>query len=233
MKKAGPKILVVDDEQAIRRYLRLSLSAHGYGVAEAGSGREALLAAESIQPELIILDLGLPDMDGIEVLHRLRGQTATPVLILSIRENEQDKVAALDAGADDYLSKPFGNEELLARIRGALRRSTHARLSSQFQVGELKVDLVSRQVVIGSKEVALTHTEYDLLWTLVQNAGKVLTHRQILHAVWGGEHEQESHLLRVTLSNLRRKIEPDPSQPRYILTEPGVGYRLRANSNGS
>ncbi|MBI4927495.1 MAG: response regulator [Anaerolineae bacterium] len=220
------RILVVDDERAIRRYLRTSLAAKGYLVMEAGSGEEGLKAAVEEHPDLMILDLGLPDMDGTEVVRRMREWSRMPIIILSVRDREDDKVAALDAGADDYLTKPFGLGELTARLRVAMRHIERATEDPVFEVDELRVDLAHREVTRAGAKVALTPTEYDLLRCMVQNAGKVLTHNQLLRQVWGAAYEEESHLLRVNVSNLRRKIEPDPDQPRYILTEPGVGYRL-------
>ncbi|HEX7973638.1 MAG TPA: response regulator transcription factor [Anaerolineales bacterium] len=228
MSPTGPRVLVVDDERAIRRFLRASLAAHDYQVFEAVNGQEALTAAVASHPDLIILDLGLPDLDGVEVTRRLREWTQTPILILSVRENEKDKVAALDAGADDYLTKPFGNEELLARLRATLRRGAQSKSEPVYQIENLKVDFNLRQVRIDGVEISLTPTEYGLLHLLIQNEGKVLTHKQLLHQVWGAGYENETHLLRVNMSNLRRKIEPDASRPHYILTEPGVGYRLRS-----
>jgi two-component system, OmpR family, KDP operon response regulator KdpE len=220
------RVLVVDDERAIRRFLRVSLTAHGYSVFEASGGREALQAVSSDRPDLIILDLGLPDMDGIEVTRQLREWSRTPIVVLSVRADEATKVAALDAGADDYLTKPFGTAELMARMRVALRHATQPADEPIFKVGELSMDLARRQVTVSGSEVALTPTEYDLLRVLVQHVGKVLTHRQLLRQVWGAGYEGEIHLLQVNISNLRRKVEPDPSRPSYILTEIGVGYRL-------
>ncbi len=229
MSDPGVRVLVVDDERAIRRFLRVPLEAHGHVVFEAASGSEALAAVVSARPDLIILDLGLPDIDGIEVTRRLREWTQTPIIILSVREGEADKVAALDLGADDYLTKPFGVGELLARMRAALRRATPGTVEPVFTNGELAVDLAQRLVTVAGREVQLTPTEYDLLRVLVTHAGKVLTHSQLLRQVWGVAYTQESHLLRVNISNLRRKIEREPARPRYIITEPGVGYRLRTN----
>ena len=194
---------------------------------EAATGQEALAAVATERPEVVILDLGLPDIDGIEVTRQLREWTQIPIIILSVREHEADKIAALDAGADDYLTKPFGVGELLARLRVALRHATQPAGESTFVTGELTVDLVRRVVTVGDHEIQLTPTEYDLLRVLVTNAGKVLTHRQLLRQVWGVGYEGETHLLRVNMSNLRRKIEPEPAQPTYVITEPGVGYRLR------
>ncbi len=227
MSESNLRVLVVDDERAIRRFLRASLGAQGYTVYEASGGREALAAVISDRPDLIILDLGLPDVDGIEVTRRLREWTRTPIIILSVREEEAAKVAALDMGADDYLTKPFGTAELMARMRVALRHTFQHAGAPVFEVDELKVDLARRLVTISGSEVTLTPTEYDLLRVLVQHAGKVLTHRQLLRQVWGDGYDTEIHLLQVNISNLRRKIEPDPSRPRYVLTEIGVGYRLR------
>jgi len=225
----SPRVLVVDDEQAIRHFLRVSLSSHGYDVHEATTAQEALAAVRADRPDVIILDLGLPDGDGIEVTRRLREWSQIPIIILSVREREADKIAALDAGADDYLTKPFGVGELLARVRVALRHAAPSPGQSAFVTGDLRVDLEHRLVSVGGREVQLTPTEYDLLRVLILHAGKVLTHRQLLRLVWGAPYEAETHLLRVNISNLRRRIEPDPTRPRYILTEPGVGYRLCDN----
>jgi two-component system KDP operon response regulator KdpE len=227
MTENGVRVLVVDDERAIRRYLHAALNAQGYTVYEAANGQEALNAAVAYRPDLIILDLGLPDIDGVAITRQLREWTNIPILILSVREQESDKIAALDAGADDYLTKPFNSGELMARMRVALRRSMQTASEPVFEIGELRVDLAHRQVSEAGREILLTPTEYDLLRVLVQNAGKVLTHRQLLRQVWGSAYEAEAHLLRVNMSNLRHKIEPDPARPHYILTEPGVGYRMR------
>jgi len=221
------RILVVDDEKSIRRYLNTSLTAKGHVVLEAGTAAEALQSVAHEHPDLIILDLGLPDLDGVEVTRRLRGWTQTPVLVLSVRDQEDDKVGALDAGADDYLVKPFGLSELLARIRVAMRHAAQSAPEPVFESGSLKVDLARREVHLAGERVALTPTEYDLLRVLVQNAGRVLTHTHLLRQVWGAAYEQESHLLRVNISNLRRKIEANPDRPELIMTEPGVGYRFR------
>jgi two-component system KDP operon response regulator KdpE len=226
MTESSPRILVVDDEPAIRRFLRVSLTARGYTIYEAADGEEALQAVLAHRPDLLILDLGLPDLDGVQVTRSLREWTQIPIIILSVREQESDKIAALDAGADDYLTKPFGLGELLARIRAALRRQVTTATQPVFHEGGLSVDLTRRLVTVDGREVQLTPTEYDLLRVLVLNAGKVLTHGQLLHKVWGEGYE-DMHLLRVNISNLRRKIEPDASRPTYIHTEPGVGYRLR------
>jgi two-component system KDP operon response regulator KdpE len=223
------RILVVDDEQSIRRFLRVALTSQGYTIFEAASGLDALSDATAYRPDVIILDLGLPDIDGVDVTRLLRQWTQIPVIILSVRGSESDKIAALDAGADDYLTKPFGVGELLARLRAAIRRSTQPMGSPIFTNGSLKVDLPRRLVTVADREVQLTPTEYDLLRVLVTHAGKVLTHRQLLREVWGTTYEQESHILHVNISNLRHKIEPDPTRPQFIITEPGVGYRLRIN----
>ncbi len=220
------RVLVVDDEAPIRRYLRAALGAQGLTVYESASGLEAINAVLDHRPDIIILDLGLPDIDGMEVTRRLREWSQTPIIILSVREEEQDKIAALDAGADDYLTKPFGTGELLARMRVALRKQTASPNEPVFQAGGLAVDFSRRVVTVDEREVQLTPTEYDLLKILATHAGKVITHRQLLRQVWGEGYE-DMHILRVNISNLRGKLEPDPSRPTYIHTEPGVGYRLK------
>ena len=229
MNKNTPKILIVDDEKAIQRFLRNALSGGEFALHEAETGQEALAAAAQLRPDLIILDLGLPDMDGLEVISRLREWTWIPVIVLTVRERESDKISALDAGADDYLTKPFGIGELLARMRAALRRSVQEAPEPVYTIEELEVDLLRRRVVVGGREIQLTPTEYDVLKMLVMHAGKVLTHRQMLSQIWGPTYLEQPHILRVTISNLRHKLEPEPERPRYILTEPGVGYRLKAN----
>ncbi len=226
MSDSGLRVLVVDDEPAIRRFLHASLTAHGYVVFEASSGSEAISAVAAQRPDLVILDLGLPDMEGVEVTRILREWSRIPIVILSVRERENDKIAALDSGADDYLTKPFSVGELLARLRAAARHIAPGGGDVTFASGDLVVDLVHRAVTVGARPIALTPTEYDLLRVLVANAGKVLTHRQLLRQVWGAGYEAETHLLRVNVSNLRRKIELDPARPAHIHTEPGVGYRL-------
>jgi two-component system KDP operon response regulator KdpE len=223
-----PRILVVDDEPAIRRFLHTVLDTSEFSVHEAENGHSALAAAAVLKPGIILLDLGLPDMDGVEVIRRIREWSQMPIIVLSVREREEDKVRALDAGADDYLTKPFGVAELLARIRVALRRSLQQAPEPVYRIQELEVDLSRRRVVVRGGEVQLTPTEYELLRLLVIHAGKVLTHSQILRQIWGASYVEQPHVLRVNISNLRRKIEVDASTPRYILTEPGVGYRLRA-----
>lgn len=224
----GARVLVIDDELSIRRLLKVALRAHGYEVAEAGSGQEGLERAACWHPDVVVLDLGLPDLDGLEVLGRLREWSAAPVIILSVREQEGEKIAALDAGADDYVTKPFGLGELLARVRAALRRAARTADEPVVQVGGLAVDLGRRTVTVDGREVKLTPTEYEILKHLALQAGRVVTHRQLLRAVWGPGYEEETHYLRVYVSQLRRKVEPDPARPCYILTEPGVGYRLVA-----
>ncbi len=223
------RILVVDDERPIRRFLNASLGGQ-YTVLEAATGQEALAMAVSGHPDVIILDLGLPDMDGLEVARRLREWTHIPIIVVSVRDQEADKIAALDAGADDYLTKPFGVGELTARVRAALRRAAQPESEPVFQKDDLLVDLARRNVVRQGQAVSLTPTEYDILRLLVQHAGKVMTHDQLIRSIWGNESasdEEDSHLLRVNVSNLRRKLEIDPSRPHYIVTEPGVGYRLK------
>jgi two-component system KDP operon response regulator KdpE len=221
------KVLVVDDEASIRRFLRVTLTSQAYTVFEATSGNEALMHVTEERPDIVILDLGLPDIDGIEVTRLLREWTQMPIIILSVRGAEKDKIAALDAGADDYLTKPFGVGELLARLRAALRRTAKAPDDPVFTSGDFKVDLSKRLVTVSGNEVSLTPNEYGLLRILVIHAGRVLTHRHLLREVWGAEYGNELHMLHVNISNLRHKIEPDPDRPKLIITEPGVGYRLK------
>ena len=224
----GARILVVDDEPQILRSLRTTLASHGYDVQTAATGEEALAAVDGRLPDLVVLDLVLPGLSGLEVCRRLRARSSLPILVLSARGDERDKVAALDLGADDYLTKPFGVNELLARIRAALRRAAGARgPSAVVEAGALRVDFDRRQVTLDGAEVRLTPTEFDLLKVLVANAGRVLTHGYLLRTVWGPEYEGESQLLRVFIGQLRRKVERDPSRPQHILTDPGVGYRFR------
>ncbi|MGA2368351.1 MAG: response regulator [Dehalococcoidia bacterium] len=227
MDENGPRVMVVDDEQAIRRFLRVALTSQGYQVFEASSGMEAMNTAANCRPDIIILDLGLPDIDGTDVTKLIRQVSKIPIIVLSVRGSENDKIAALDAGADDYLTKPFGVGELLARLRANLRRSTQPEPELVFVNGDLTVDLEKRLVTVSGREVQLTPTEYDLLKMLITHAGKVLTHNQLLREVWGTGYEQEFHILHVNVSNLRRKVEPDPTRPQFIITEPGVGYRLK------
>jgi two-component system KDP operon response regulator KdpE len=220
------QVIVIDDEAQIRRFLRISLEAKRYIVHEAGTGKEGIFLATKVRPDLIILDLGLPDINGIDVVKRLREWTKTPIIILSVRDADSDKVAALDAGADDYLTKPFSTEELLARLRVALRHAQPEPDQPIFTTGDLQIDLTRRLVTVRGEPVKLTPTEYALLRLMVQHAGRVLTHRQILKEVWGPAYIGESHYLRVYFSQLRQKLEENPALPKYILTEPGVGYRL-------
>jgi two-component system, OmpR family, KDP operon response regulator KdpE len=231
MSEPKPVIVAVEDDPQIRRFLRTGLESHGFQIHEADTGKLGLTEAANRKPDLVIIDLGLPDMDGVEVVKKLREWSAMPVIVLSARTTEIDKVAALDAGADDYLTKPFGLGELLARIRVALR---HASATAQekggvFAVANLKVDLPHRRVYRDGNEVHLTPIEYRLLTTLVKHAGKVLTHRQLLNEVWGPGHVERSHYLRIYMGGLRHKLETDPARPRFLLTEVGVGYRLAAD----
>lgn len=230
MQQHGPHVLIIEDEQPIRRFLRAALSNEGYRVDEAVTGKEGLQVATNLPPDLVILDLGLPDMDGQDVLTRLREWYTSPIIVLSARDQETQKVRALDHGADDYLTKPFGVGELLARLRTALRH-THKTTSetTTIQVGDLRIDLAARLVYRNDEEVHLTPLEYKLLVTMLKHAGKVLTHRFLLREVWGPEDSHENHYLRVFVAGLRRKLEADPARPRYLLTEQGVGYRFAGN----
>jgi len=227
MSEPRPVVVLIEDEPQIRRFLRTVLPEHGYALFEAETGKQGLVEAAVRKPDVVILDLGLPDMDGVDVVGRLREWSQVPVIVLSARAQETDKVAALDAGADDYVTKPFGVGELLARLRVALRRVTRSEEGSQvFESGPLKVDLAARRVQVAGSEVHLTPIEYRLLTVLVRHAGKVLTHRQLLKEVWGPSHIEHSHYLRIYMAQLRKKLEEDPAQPRFLLTEAGVGYRL-------
>jgi two-component system KDP operon response regulator KdpE len=225
-----PLVLLIEDERRIRYFLRVTLTNSGYRLIETTTAQEGLVQAAKHPPDLVLLDLGLPDLDGLEVIRRLREWTAAPILVLSAREQEADKVLALDAGADDYLTKPFSVNELLARIRVALRHATYLTQDadpSVFCVGDLRVDLAKRQVFVAGVEIHLTPIEYKLLTMLVHHAGKVVTQPQLLKAVWGPDHADKNHNLRVHLAQLRRKLEADPTRPRYLVTESGVGYRLK------
>ena len=226
----GALVLVVDDEPAILRAVRANLSRHGFQVETAESGAEALENCARFHPDLILLDLGLPDMDGMEVIRDVRSRGNTPIVVLSVRGAESDKVAALDLGADDYLSKPFGVDELLARIRVALRHAVRptSGAAAQFRTGELEVDLELRRVTVAGREVHLSPTEYQLLKAFISHPNKVLTDRMLLQQVWGPEYGSEAHYLHVYVARLRKKLEEDPQRPRYLTTEPGVGYRLLA-----
>jgi two-component system KDP operon response regulator KdpE len=225
---AEPIIVVIEDEAEIRRFLRVTLHAHNYRLFEAASGADGLVEVATRQPDVVIVDLGLPDLDGLEVIQKIREWSSVPVVVLSARGGERDKVVALDAGADDYIEKPFGTEELLARVRVALRHAAGGPRDKDavFAVGGLAVDQARRVVKIDGNVVHLTPIEYKILTVLVHHAGKVLTHRQLLREVWGPTHVEHAHYLRVYMGQLRRKIEHDSAQPRYLLTEPGVGYRL-------
>lgn len=220
------RVLVIDDEPQIRKLLKVALAAHGYDIHEAVTGADAVMQVANIKPDLVILDLGLPDMDGKEVMRRLREWSDVPVLVLTARDQEKEKIDALDAGADDYITKPFSIGELLARMRVSVRRSAHSGDEPIIQCGDLSVDLAQRRVTVGTQEIKLTPTEYDILKILAQNASKVLTHHQLLKAVWGDIYSEDTHYIRVYIGQLRRKIEPNPTQPKYIITESGVGYRL-------
>jgi two-component system KDP operon response regulator KdpE len=232
MSDAGPAILVIEDEPQIRRFLRAALTANGYRLVEAATAQEGLTQAATCQPDLVILDLGLPDLDGLEVTRRLREWATIPIIVLSARGREPDKIAALDAGADDYVTKPFGIGELLARMRVALRhamRTSREPDAAVFVVGDVQVDMAQRRVSVAGQEIHLTPIEYRLLTTLVHYAGKVVTHRQLLQAVWGPGYANATHYLRVYMGQLRHKLEADPARPRYLMTEPGVGYRLKTD----
>jgi two-component system KDP operon response regulator KdpE len=218
--------LVIDDEPQIRRLLRVTLESDGFRVFDAASGRDGIVQAAQCRPDIILLDLGLPDMDGVAVLKRLREWSKVPVLILSVRDREDDKIAALDAGADDYITKPFGSGELLARLRVARRHAQSPADLIFFRSGRLEIDLSARLVKVGGQEVRLTATEYSLLRLFVQHAGKVLTHRHILTEVWGPNQVEQTQYLRVYIAHLREKLETNPARPELIITEPGVGYRL-------
>jgi two-component system KDP operon response regulator KdpE len=225
------KILIVDDETEIRRFLRASLRLYYHEIIESKTGMEALDTTFSEEPDLVILDLGLPDIDGVEVTRQIRSISNVPIIILSVRSNENDKIEALDAGADDYLTKPFSMGELLARVRVVLRRIEPKSSKTLLISDDLVVDLSRHRVTLASKEIALTPTEFDILTVLMQSHGVVVTHRKLIHQVWGSVYEDESRLLRVNISNLRHKIEADPNQPVYILTELGVGYRFKDIEN--
>jgi len=230
MGEPAPLVLVVEDDIQMRRFLRTTLSALDYRVVEAETVAEALVAVTTHNPEVILMDLGLPDGDGIDLTRRIRAWNRVPIIVLSARGREEDKVAALDEGADDYLTKPFGVNELLARIRAAMRRAAAASAGAPpavLEVGPLRIDQSRREVTVGAREIRLTPIEYRLLVLMAGNAGKVLTHRQILKEVWGPPYVNESHNLRVFMATLRRKVEEDPARPRLLLTEPGVGYRMK------
>jgi len=224
-------ILLIEDEPQMRRFLRITLQGYGYRLTEAVAGEEGLIQAATRNPDVVLLDLGLPDIDGLEVTRRLREWTRIPIIVISAREQEEDKIKALDAGADDYLTKPFGAGELLARIRVALRHiaTQHGEEGSVFVLDNLKVDLVKRQVLLDEREIHLTPIEYRLLTTLIKHAGKVMTHSQLMKEVWGPAYVDQGHYLRIYMAQLRHKLEADPARPRFFLNEPGVGYRLKVD----
>ena len=224
-----PVVVLIEDEPEIRRFLRVTLGGEGFRLFEASTGATGLIEIGSRQPDVVIVDLGLPDIDGVDVIRKLRTWSAVPVIVLSARGQERDKVTALDAGADDYVEKPFGAGELLARIRVALRHAAgvaHEGEATPFRVGDLSIDLLHRRVFVGEREVHLTPIEYRLLTALIRHAGKVVTQPQLLREVWGPSHTDQGHYVRVYMGHLRHKLETEPARPRYLKTEPGVGYRL-------
>ena len=230
MAKTDPVIIVIEDDPPIRRFLRTGLSTQGFLVFETDTGKQGIVEAGVRKPDLVILDLGLPDMNGVDVIKAIRDWSAVPIIILSARSSEQHKIEALDAGADDYLTKPFGFGELLARIRVAMRHSMRPQEPMQtdvFSTANLKVDLHNRIVCVDDLEIHLTPIQYRLLLVLIKHAGKVLTHQQILKEVWGPSYQENAHYLRIYMSQLRQKLEADPAQPKFLLTESGVGYRLK------
>lgn len=229
MSNQSLSILIIDDEKSIRKFIKVSLTAQGYLVYEASTGEEGMSQLLSKKPDIIVLDLGLPDMDGTDFIVQLREWSDIPIIVLSVREREADKIKALDSGADDYLTKPFSIGELMARLRVIERHLVPFDELPLFEVGDLCVDLSRRRVILNKEEISLTPTEYDILKIMIKNKGRVITHDQLLKLVWGMGYSQERNLLRVNMSNLRRKIEPDPQMPRYIFTEPGVGYRLKGD----
>lgn len=228
-----PIALIIDDEVQIRRLLRVALEAENYQVREAENGQQGLVEIANHKPAIVLLDLGLPDMDGLELLKRLREWSETPVIVLTVRDDENEKVTALDAGADDYVTKPFGTPELLARLRAAQRKTRPEEEVSVFKLGDLVVDLTARVVTCAGREIKFTATEYALLRLFVRHPGRVLTHRYILREVWGPKSEEHRQYLRVYVTHLRQKIEKDPTQPRFIKTEPGIGYRFQATDSAS
>lgn len=227
MSESGAKILVIDDEPQIRKLLNITLQAHGFMVSEAGCGEDGMIQITTVRPDLVILDLGLPDMEGIQVLQRAREWSEVPIIVLTVKDREEDKILALNSGADDYVTKPFGMGELLARIGVALRHSAKSTDEPVLTVGQLVIDVPRRNVELNGEKIKLTPIEYDLLKTLAVNAGRVVTHRLLFEKVWGGKfYEPDSQYVRVHIGHLRKKIETDPTRPQLILTEPGVGYRL-------
>lgn len=227
---SGLRILVVDDEKTIRDFLKTSLSSYGYSIFEANSGKSALESAVDTHPDAIILDLGLPDIDGRDIIKKIRKHSKTPIIVLSVRDDPSEKIAALDSGADDYLTKPFSTGELIARLKAVIRRLLPLDQEEILKINKLSMDITKRKVLLGNEEIDLSPIEYDMLKLLIINAGKVLTHQQILREIWNKNENYEGilHLLRVTISNLRSKIEPNPDRPSYILTESGIGYRFRS-----
>ena len=226
MQGKGMRVLVIDDEPQIQKLLKVSLGAHGYEIDEALTGEDGIRRAAMGKPDLLIVDLGLPDMDGKEVVAAIREWSATPIIVLTAREQEREKIEALDAGADDYVTKPFSVGELMARIRVCLRRFASPELEPVLHCGELMIDLVQRRVSVAGRDVKLTPTEYELLKILAQFGGRVVTHKHLLKAVWGNNYDEDTHYIRVYIGQLRRKIEDNPTQPRYIITESGIGYRM-------
>ncbi|MGG3466365.1 response regulator [Neobacillus pocheonensis] len=231
MTSSGGKILVIDDEPQIQKLLRVTLQAHGFEIVAASSGEEGILKTTMVRPDLIVLDLGLPDITGMEVLHRIREWTQIPIIVLTAKDREEDKITALDSGADDYVTKPFGMGELLARIRVALRHNAKSQDEPILDFGRLVIDLSGRTVELDGEKIKLTPTEYELLKILATNAGRVMTHKQLLQQVWGGhQYNTDSHYLRVYIGHLRKKIETDPARPKFIITESGIGYRFMTNT---
>jgi len=226
MESKGPRVLIVDDEAPIRRMLKISLDGHGFEIDEAVTGEGAVLRAAVFKPDIVLLDLGLPDIDGKDVIKQIRDWSTVPIIILTARDQETEKIEALDAGADDYVTKPFSMGELLARMRVAIRRSVHVDTNPIIKCGDVTIDLSHRRVTRAAEEVRLTPTEYELLKTLATHMGKVLTHKQLLKTVWGNAYQNDTQYLRVYINQLRRKVEDNPTQPRYIITESGVGYRM-------
>ncbi|MBV7509564.1 response regulator [Bacillus sp. sid0103] len=231
MTTSGAKILVIDDEPQIQKLLRVTLQAQGFEIVAASSGEEGILKTTMVRPDLIVLDLGLPDIPGMEVLHRIREWTQIPFIVLTAKDREEDKITALDSGADDYVTKPFGMGELVARIRVALRHNAKSQDEPILDFGRLVIDLSGRTVELDGKKIKLTPTEYELLKILATNAGRVMTHKQLLQKVWGGhQYDTDSHYLRVYIGHLRKKIETDSARPNFIITEPGIGYRFMTNT---